>query len=125
MFSKNRAGLDGGALFAYNGSALSWSAPSNFLANIASAGGALSITLYSSVSWNTTILFDSNNGGGPGGGVVVVERSAAVWRGSTTFTNNSAEWGGALDAIRSNVPWSGAAHSLFDGNTAGFGGVLV
>ena len=96
IFAHNKAGEFGGALIVYNSSSVSWSVSSSFFANSADmgVGGAIFVVFGSSVSWNATTIFDSNDGGAVGA------------QGS------------------SNVLWSGAAVTKFNGNTGDLGGAI-
>ncbi|CAB1118550.1 unnamed protein product [Ectocarpus sp. CCAP 1310/34] len=151
----NVAGDSGGAIYAGNGSSVSWTDDAVFVESGAGRyGGAICVLDGSTVSWDGRTEFHSNRGALWGGAVVVEHGSSLSWGRDTTFTNNSAIYGGALMVVdlsaaswnapttflenqawysggaayvqtASSISWTGHAESVFDGNQALIGGGIA
>eukprot|EP00752_Nemacystus_decipiens_P002289 g2167.t1 len=128
-FVGNSATGHGGAVYASEGSSVSFAGDETFAENGAtSSGGAVYATGGSVVSWTGDVRFLHNSCGGYGG-ALAVESSIVVATGNAVFAGNVAAsihgYGGAVNAFSwSSVVWSGEVAS-FEDNFAGGGGGAV
>ncbi|CAN0102707.1 unnamed protein product, partial [Sphacelaria rigidula] len=127
----------GGAVYVYEGSEVSWSGSDTlFVENTADVGGAVYITDSVNVSWGEgggVTTFELNraksNGGAIGCSVGDSQKSTSVINidGETNFIGNSCgSYGGALvltSAVRMNL--GPGSREVFSGNSAGAGGGAV
>eukprot|EP00903_Cladosiphon_okamuranus_P006562 g6410.t1 len=128
-FSFNSADIDGGAIWAGDGSSVSWTGDeTTFISNNAISGGAITAYNFSTVFWdgdNTT--FSNNSAAAYGGGAIVAFMSSTVsWDGDgSSFSFNSAALnGGAIWAVGSTVSWFGDDTTFDSNNAAGLGGAI-
>eukprot|EP00752_Nemacystus_decipiens_P013054 g11547.t1 len=140
-FSSNVAGFSGGGLGVAGGSTLSFGGDVTFTENKATlaeaesvplnrsfpgSGGAMAISINSSVVWRGGMTqFVGNSARGFGSALHIITGAHASWSGSmTTFVNNSANlWGTLSVGDSSEVTWSG--ETIFEGNAASSGGGIV
>ena len=128
IFASNTAkGKNGGAVFAYSGSNVSFVEESTFLNNSSNShGGAIYLVKNSTAYWENVSTFSDNRASNSGGALYVAEGSTAFWAAETFFTTNSAlaYRGGALYLEKnSNASWSANAH--FIDNDAGYEGGAI
>ena len=95
-FFNNSAVTRGGAISAIERSHATWTREVTFAYNNAGIGGAMDISLSSSVLWAAGggATFVGNTADHGGGGLNVFSNSSARWEGTSTFVNNSALDGG-------------------------------
>lgn len=135
QFIRNEAWDEGGALYAEDGSVVTWSAATNFSHNTAYSpptdgysedkdGGAIFVTEGSSIVGEGVTTFEAN--AGSRGGAVCVVNGTLTLKGNTSFSNNNATADGGAVYVTdgSSVSWHGS--TVFVGNEAlgGEGGGL-
>ena len=118
----NTSAYDGGALYVAN-SSVSWDGVSNFSGNSAAhSGGALCAVVGSTVSWAAVTTFTENYALNYNGGAVSLEGgSNASWSVDASFSNNSALYAGGAILIDLGSVASWNGGASFTGNTAKFG----
>lgn len=122
----NTSGSSGGAISVKVFSNVSWDYEEAYFASNSAArdGGALSVENGSSVSWHAATVFDSNSAVRAGGAGVGFDGSRMFWDAPTVFESNQAgNGGGALAILNSSISWS--ADTVFSGNAAGRNGGAV
>ena len=98
-FTGNTANVkNGGAVFVYGGSNVSFSGESGFFNNTSNYDGGALYVVSSSVSWGGVSSFSGNSASLSGGALCAVVDSTVSWAAETTFRGNSADnyQGGAL-----------------------------
>ena len=103
----------GGAIFAHDGSVLTFTGDYRFYNNSGISGGAVYISRGSNASWEGTTTFSNNTAFAfNGGAVAVLAGSSALWTGNITFLGNTASVyrGGAISVEDgSTVSWTSYA----------------
>lgn len=132
MFSNNRAGSEGGVLYAPLGSYVNLYDEVHFFNNSCSSmnsqGGAISLHGASVLSLLGETSFVGNSAGnhtldGQGGAISLNGGSVILLAGETSFIENSANSGGAIYSSASAITL-GKNTTVFSGNTAGQGSAL-
>lgn len=116
----------GGALFAYDGSVLTFSGETRFYNNSGESGGAVFISSGSNALWAGDTTFSNNTAFTYGGAVAVVHDSSASWTGKTTFLGNTvSNYGGGAISVEdgSRASWTSDA-SFIANHAEGEGGAI-
>lgn len=125
-WSNNTAGIDGGAVYVYDSSGVSWSGETTWSDNNAGDdGGAVYVLNTANVSWSGESAWSGNTARDNGGAVFVYQSSGVSWSGHAAWSNNVADAdGGAVFVYgTSNLSWSG--DTTWSDNTAGDDGGAV
>ena len=123
VFFNNTSNYDGGALYVFN-SSVSWGGVSSFSGNSAShSGGALCAVVGSTVSWAAETTFRGNSAVNYQGGALFLESGIhASWTADAYFINNSAQIEGGAIFVNDGSNVSWSEGAVFSGNTVTFGG---
>ena len=118
----NGYGITGGGI-ASRGSSL-YLEDVRFSENIASYGGAISMSTSSSASFTGVSTFSRNNASEYGGGIVMYTNSRVIWENDMEFSENYAgNIGGGIYMAESELSSNGNA--FFSNNYANLGGAIV
>ena len=123
VFFNNTSNYDGGALYVVN-SSISWGGVSSFSGNSAThTGGALCAVVGSTVSWAAETTFRGNSAVNYQGGALFLEGGIhALWTADAHFFDNSAQIQGGAIFVNDGSNVSWSEGAVFSGNTATFGG---
>ena len=123
VFFNNTSNYDGGALYVVN-SSVSWGGVSSFSRNRAThSGGALCAAVGSTVSWAAETTFRENSAVNYQGGALFLEGDVnASWTADAHFIGNRAQIEGGAIFVNLGSDASWSEEAFFFGNTATFGG---
>ena len=123
VFFNNTSNYDGGALYVVN-SSVSWGGVSSFSKNSAShSGGALCAVVGSTVSWAAETTFGGNSAVSYQGGALFLERGIhASWTAEAYFIDNSAHIEGGAIFVNDGSNVSWSEGAVFSSNTVTSGG---
>ena len=123
VFFNNTSNYDGGALYVVN-SSVSWGGVSSFSRNRAThSGGALCAVVGSTVSWAAETTFRGNSAVNYQGGALFLEGGIhALWTADAHFFDNSAQIEGGAIFVNDGSNVSWSEEAVFSGNTVTFGG---
>ena len=125
-FDSNSAFQQGGAIFVVSGGhlSLSFTGTTVFTNNSCTFTGGAIVTYVGHVSFNGTIVFDSNQATAGAGGAVYSDRSDILFNGTGDFSDNTCDNTGGAMYTRggSTVSFDGSFH--FDRNRASEGGAI-
>lgn len=124
LFSGNTAASDGGAVYCI-GSSCGGEDVTFFNNTAGDDGGAMMVTNHSSSFWTGNAVYTGNRAGGAGGAISTEYESVLDWSTAATFQHNRAMTSAGAVALQFSCTSSWAGEATFDNNSAQqFGGAL-